>query len=569
MFLLFVGVDLSLSPSRPLPPVKTQGNETHRCRLGPLRVQPLLERVQEELRRPPDGRPVAPGDQDAHREQRVDAPVRVLLVDAVEELEQPAAHVGRDLPHHAEVVVDQPPAAGARVGGDVARVGVGVEEAVRQQLLQVALHGAAREQRAIDARRVELGRAVDLDARRVLHRQHLGRRALPEHARDLDPLRAGEALAEPVRAPPLERVVDLLVEDARALVVDRDPVPRGAVRLGVGRLQPAREQAHVLEVDVEELLEPRALDLDHDALAPEAREVHLAQAGRGDRLRVKLLEQLRDGRAQVALDRRDGELRVEGRHVVLQLLELCHELGGQDVDPGRKLLPDLDERGPELDQPLAQPGRQGRPPRGDVLGGHAPSFLGVGPRAADEPELEEEDDGERPDLERALQRAVLAEAAPPSSGSRVRRVGLLGRRGGVRAAAAAAAAGLVGRGAPAAAPAGPRLSLLRRLAREQRGLLRVPLGETLLRARLELPDLARVHDAGGVDLDDGGGDRGEGRGGGRAVEGDAVGGDAVDCCSVDSCSVDSHPVFGSAAVQGDPVGFHDRRGRGLPAGDGL
>ena len=33
-------------------------------------------------------------------------------------------------------------------------MGVGVEEAVRQQLLQVALHGAAREQRAIDARRV-------------------------------------------------------------------------------------------------------------------------------------------------------------------------------------------------------------------------------------------------------------------------------------------------------------------------------------------------------------------------------------------------------------------------------
>lgn len=123
-----------------------------------------------------------------------------------------------------------------------------------------------------------------------------------------------------------------MIQNPGALVVDRDPVARGAVRLGVDGLQPAREQAHVLEVDVEELLEPRALDLDDDALAVEAREVDLAEARRGDGLQVELVEQLRDGRAQVALDRRDGELGVERRDVVLEFLEFGNKLGRQHVD---------------------------------------------------------------------------------------------------------------------------------------------------------------------------------------------------------------------------------------------
>jgi len=477
------------------------------------------------------------------------------LINAVEELQQAAAHVGGDLAHHPEVVVDEASAAGTGVRGDVSRVRVGVEEAVREQLLQVRFHGASSEQGSVNARGVELGGPVDLDAGSVLHRQHLRGRPLPQNTGHLDPVGVLEALAEPVCAFTLQGVIDLLVEDPGALVVDRDPVSRRAVRFGVHGLQPARQQPHVLEVDVEELFQARALDLDDDALAVEPGEVDLAQTRRGDGFGVELVKELRDGAAQIALDGGDGEFGVKGRHVVLELFELRDELGRKHVDARRKLLPDFNESRAQLDQTFAQPGSQRRPPCRNGLWGHPSLFLGVGPRPAHKPELEEEDDRERPDLERALQGAVLAEAAPPAAGRRVRGAGLLLRRD---SSVRATAAGLVGRGAAPAAPAGPRLGLLRRLPRQQRGLVGVPLGQALLSAGLELPDLAGVHDAGRVD------DHVDGRGGGGGGEGGrrrAV--DAV-CCTVE----ESGRAVEGAAVEGHAVGLNGR-GRGLPAGDGL
>ena len=40
--------------------------------------------------------------------QFVHKPVRVLFIDAVEELQQAAPHITRDGSHHAEVIIDQP-----------------------------------------------------------------------------------------------------------------------------------------------------------------------------------------------------------------------------------------------------------------------------------------------------------------------------------------------------------------------------------------------------------------------------------------------------------------------------
>ena len=56
---------------------------------------------------------------------------------------------------------------------------------------------------------------------------------------------------------------------------------------GSARLQPLRKDAQVLQVDVEQLLQARPLDLDDHALAVQPRQVHLPQAGRRDWYPVK------------------------------------------------------------------------------------------------------------------------------------------------------------------------------------------------------------------------------------------------------------------------------------------
>ena len=56
-----------------------------------------------------------------------------------------------------------------------------MEEAKGEELLQVALHSALGEQLAVDAQLVQLGRAVDLGAGRVLHRQHVLARVGPQN----------------------------------------------------------------------------------------------------------------------------------------------------------------------------------------------------------------------------------------------------------------------------------------------------------------------------------------------------------------------------------------------------
>ena len=61
----------------------------------------------------------------------------------------------------------------------------GMEEAVCQELLQVALHGAPCELLAVHTHPLQLLDAVDLHAGRILHCKYLPRRVLPQHLRHL------------------------------------------------------------------------------------------------------------------------------------------------------------------------------------------------------------------------------------------------------------------------------------------------------------------------------------------------------------------------------------------------
>lgn len=83
--------------------------------------------------------------------------------------------------------------------------------------------------------------------------------------------------------------------------------------------------------------------------------MHLPQRRGGDRLPLEAREMGRERPAQLLLDDADGRVRREGRHAVLQQLQLFDQLGAQHIHARGKLLPDLDERGAELEQALAQP----------------------------------------------------------------------------------------------------------------------------------------------------------------------------------------------------------------------
>jgi hypothetical protein len=73
-----------------------------------------------------------------------------------------------------------------------------VEQAVPQDLLQVALDGQARQPLPVEAERVDRGAVVDLLARAVLEHEDLGRGVLPVDQGHLDPVDAGKVGAEGV-----------------------------------------------------------------------------------------------------------------------------------------------------------------------------------------------------------------------------------------------------------------------------------------------------------------------------------------------------------------------------------
>jgi hypothetical protein len=197
---------------------------------------------------------------------------------------------------------------------------------------------------------------------------------------------------------------------------------RGTQARGAARATPrARAGQHcapqVLEVDVEELAQARALHLDHHAAAVPARAVHLAQRRSSDGLPLKIFEVALQRPAQLLLDDLHRRLALEGRHLrgrsgaprsvsgvvrsgwstpphrrvarrahpVLQLLQLLDQLRRQHVHARGELLANLRRRGNEQYArrvSCLHAGRGGAQPRcgARARGGSARALMKVGPR---------------------------------------------------------------------------------------------------------------------------------------------------------------------------------------------
>jgi hypothetical protein len=209
----------------------------------------------------------------------------------------------------------------------------------------------------------------ELDAFEQLEREHTRARVAPVDARDVHVRVAREAVVEGLGVACLEAVVELLADRACELV---DELAR------VDELEcphPLSDQARGLveqrQVGLDLPRCVRALDLDGDAAAVrEGGAVHLADRGGGDRRRVEVGEELLDAQLEVLADDALDVLVRDRPDVVLELLQLGHDVGRDDVGAGREELAELDEGRAELVEHLAQvpaalggAGRGGAEPR--------------------------------------------------------------------------------------------------------------------------------------------------------------------------------------------------------------
>ncbi len=236
---------------------------------------------------------------------------------------------------------------------DVARMHVGMKEAMAEHLREEDLDAFARQLLQVDAGLAHLVHASDRNAVHALHRQHVHGAGTPVHLGHPQQTRVGEIAAQLIGVGALADQVELVVQ-VMVELVDHLQRPQPA---GVGRHpgQQRAEGAQQRQVALDDVGHAGTQHLDrHRAAVVQTREVDLGDRRRGDRRGVELGIDLGDPAAEATLDLRDGVLPRKWRHPVLQQCELVGDVDGDQVAPGREHLAELDEDRPQAFERLAQ-----------------------------------------------------------------------------------------------------------------------------------------------------------------------------------------------------------------------
>ena len=163
-----------------------------------------------------------------------------------------------------------------RMNEEVARVRIGVDEMMEEDLFQVDVVQPPRDLGAADAGGLDGLHVIYLDAGDILQGQHATGGIFPEHVGDVDARITREISREPIGVPPLGDEVQLGAGGGRELIVE--PVQLNATGDRPIPLQPIHRQSQGCQVGSDQPFDARALDLDHDFLAiHEPRLVHLRQ----------------------------------------------------------------------------------------------------------------------------------------------------------------------------------------------------------------------------------------------------------------------------------------------------
>ena len=227
----------------------------------------------------PERRPVDVTAGDTELVKHIDLPIGILGrvgKQGPDQLLLDARTHGAD---HAEVDDADPP---ARLDEEVARMRIGMEEAVPEHHLQHHPGAVHRHLPAVDAGAVQGREVVHLDAVDPLEGKHAARRLLPEDAREIEGVVVRKVLREPLRIAALLEVIGLGAKRLGELVHQADDV----ILLGHGPAPAGRrcQVAKDLQVLVDLRDDTGSLHLDDDAGAVgEGGRVDLADRGRRQR----------------------------------------------------------------------------------------------------------------------------------------------------------------------------------------------------------------------------------------------------------------------------------------------
>ena len=253
-------------------------------------------------------------------------------------LDQTCARFPRHLTHHSEIQVAEPTISESQ---QISRVGIGMEEAVFQKLLQAAVHPDRHHVIGIDAQlshRFEVG---ELDAVDPLHRQHPSTGGFPVDVRNGDAGVLLMELAEFLGIRGFIQVVHFLKHPTAQFINQGDEIAANQTDVAV---EPGGDVAHDVEIKGDLFAQTRPLNFHGNALTiVQCSSMHLAEGGSGDRFAFQFRIDAADRSAEVLFDAGHGQIAVESRKLVLQLSQFLQQNRRHDVRSRGQSLSGLDE----------------------------------------------------------------------------------------------------------------------------------------------------------------------------------------------------------------------------------
>ena len=275
-------------------------------------------------------------------------------------------------------------------------MGISMEKAVEHQLLQVAGGAFLGNRDRINAalqQRLAIG---DFGARQIVQAEHATCGQLPDDRRYAHIGVIQKLLAKASRMLSLQAEIQLPQQHPPAFAGHGHPIA-AAPPIGV-TLQHSSHLLHHLQIEAEELLQPRPLQLQHHiAAAVQGGAMHLSQAG-GTQWPGLDPHDLAAARPQLRFQQSLRLRKRKRRHPILQLRQLLHPGGWQQIRPGREQLPQLDEGRTQTQQFVQQPaGQTALTPLNGLLASPAQ----IGPLPPIPPKAAEQHHHDRPDAQRA------------------------------------------------------------------------------------------------------------------------------------------------------------------------
>ena len=259
-------------------------------------------------------------------------------------------HVGQEIAgllvepaHDAEIDRDD---AALGVHEGVARMHVGMEEAVPEHLIEEGGGGLAQDFRGVQPHFLQRFQIVDPGAAHPLDGHDPRGGPAPVHGRDPEARIVGKIIGQLGRGGGLHAEVHFHLDgfgeqfDHLDRLQAADPGPVLFQQLG--------DPEEQVEVAGEPFLDIGPQDLDGDVLALGGNgEMHLGDGGGGDRFFLEAAEHLADGAFQLFFQHALGDGGGEGLQAVLQLRKVMRLFLADQVRPGGQRLAELDEAGAE------------------------------------------------------------------------------------------------------------------------------------------------------------------------------------------------------------------------------